>query len=524
MRKAFFILCLICLSVSPLLAQDKARSFFKSQHFPKMDSSTTWKWGNVRMHSNFDMLNPKTELHKNTRLGKVIDTLELKSAFENILTLAEENGYPFAEIYFDSIEVHQQQIDAKLILDLHDKVTIDSLKILGPVVIHSSYLSSYLGLKPGSNYSEKKIKAISTRVEELGFIKLKFPTQVFFVNNKATIVISPEARNANKFDGLIGLQPTGTSQKTSIVGQAQLNLMNAFHRGEKMNLDFKSQANSTRDLKIYLNYPYVFSTDFGIDVNLILRRQDTSFSNFGRGIGIQYLLQGNNQVRLLYKVDESNLLSTKKYEKASKLPDNIDVKRNSYGMNLILEQYDYRLNPKKGYGISATVLFGTRMISKNAGIQDSLYKNVQLRSNQIQAELDVKKFINIYKRNILLLSGKTKWIESDRLFNNELLRLGGINDLRGFDEESIYASYFWTATLEYRYSIDRNSFFRAFYDQGYFYNKITSTEDYPYGVGVGVQVQTVAGMLQLNYALGAQNNSGLNFQTGKIHFGIINYF
>ncbi len=524
MRKAFFILSLMLLSVSPLLAQDKARSFFKNQHFPEMDSSAIWKWGKVSMHSNFDLLNPKSDLKKNTNAGNNIDTVELKLLLEKILGLAEENGYPFAEIYFDSILVYQHQIDAKLILDLHDKVTIDSLKILGPTAIHSSYLSSYLGLKPGSNYNEKRIKAISTRIEELGFIKLKFPTQVFFVNNKASIVISPETRNANKFDGLIGLQPTGTSQKTSIIGQAQLNLMNAFHRGEKMNLDFKSQANSTRDLKIYLNYPYVFSTDFGIDVNLILRRQDTSFSNFGRGIGIQYLLQGNNQIRLLYKVDESNLLSTKKYEKATQLPDNIDVKRTSYGMNLVLEQYDYRLNPKKGYGVSITVLFGTRVINKNAGIQDSLYKNVQLRSNQLQLEADFKKFINLYKRNILLLSAKTKWIESDRLFNNELLRLGGINDLRGFDEESIYASYFWTATFEYRYSIDRNSFFRAFFDQGYFYNKISSTADYPYGVGVGVQVQTVAGMLQLNYALGAQNNSGLNFQTGKIHFGIINYF
>jgi|LakMenEpi03Aug12_release.lakeMendotaPanAssembly.Ray.scaffolds.fasta_scaffold03806_8 outer membrane protein assembly factor BamA len=524
MRKAFFILSLMLLSVSSLLAQDKARSFFKNQHFPKMDSTVTWIWGDVRFHSNFDLLNPKSELRKNTRIGSKIDTIELKLSLETILGLAEDNGYPFAEIYFDSIVVSHHQFDAKVMLELHQKVVLDSLKILGPTVIHSNYLSSYLGLKPGSNYNEKRIKAISTRIEELGFIKLKFPTQVFFVNNKASIVISPEARNANKFDGLIGLQPTGTSQKTSIIGQAQLNLMNVFHRGEKMNLDFKSQANSTRDLKIYLNYPYVFSTDFGVDVNLILRRQDTSFSNFGRGIGIQYLLQGNNQIRLLYKIDESNLLSTKKYEKATQLPDNIDVKRNSYGMNIMLEQFDYRLNPKNGYGISATVLFGTRVINKNAGLQDSLYKNVQLRSNQLQLELDIKKFINLYKRNILLLSAKTKWIESDRLFNNELLRLGGINDLRGFDEESIYASYYWTATLEYRYSIDRNSFFRAFFDQGYFYNKISATSDYPYGVGVGVQVQTVAGMLQLNYALGAQNNSGLNFQTGKIHFGIINYF
>lgn len=524
MRKAFFIISLMLLSVSSLLAQNNGRSFFKNQHFPKLDSSHVWFWEKVNIHPNFEELYPKSDLKKMTSPGKVVDTLTLQNSFETVLILAEESGYPFAEIYFDSIILNQNRISANLVLDLHEKVILDSLKIIGTKVINANYLSSYLGLKPGSIYNEQRIKAISTRIEELGFLKLKFPTQVFYVNNKASIVISPEAQNANKFDGLIGLQPTGNSQKTTIIGQAQLNLINAFHRGEKMNFDFKSQANNTRDLKLYLNYPYVFSTDFGIDVNLILRRQDTSFSNFGRGFGVQYLLQGNNHIRLLYKVDESNLLSTKKYEKATQLPDNIDVKRYSYGMNLLLEHYDYRFNPKKGYGISATMLFGTRTIIKIAGLQDSLYKNVQLKSNQHQIELDVKKFFNPYKRNIIYLSAKTKWIESDRLFNNELLRLGGINDLRGFDEESIFASFYWTATMEYRYSIDRNSFFRAFIDQGYFYNKITAIQDYPYGVGVGVQVQTVAGMLQLNYALGAQNNSGLNFQTGKIHFGIINYF
>jgi outer membrane protein assembly factor BamA len=122
------------------------------------------------------------------------------------------------------------------------------------------------------------------------------------------------------------------------------------------------------------------------------------------------------------------------------------------------------------------------------------------------------------------LSYKTEWIDSEKLFNNELLRIGGINDLRGFDEESIFTSYYWISTFEYRFLLDRNSFFRLFYDQAYYVNKVLNTKDYPFGIGAGVQIQTIAGMLQLNYALGAQANSGINFQTGKVHFGIINYF
>ncbi len=517
MRKAFFILSLILLSVSSLYAQDK-------KLLPAINGE--WKWGNVKPSALLDSLYPKNNFKTAFKSFSTIDSTIIVEQFEPVLNYFEQNGFPFAELGFDSIQTDSlsKTINAKIKFILHDKVLIDSLKVLGEEVIRTNFLISYLGLKPGSVYDERKLKSINNRIDELSFVRLKFPIQVYFVNSKATIVLSPEKRNANKFDGLIGVQPTNTNQKTTIIGQAQLYLVNVLHNGEKLNIDFKSQANNTRDLKLFANYPYVFSTNFGLDVNLELRRQDSSFSNFGRGVGVQYLFIGNNQIRLLYKVDESNLLSTKKYANAVQLPDIIDVKKYSYGINLQLEALDYRINPKKGYSLQITTLLGQRNINKNTGIADSLYNGLKLKSNQVLLMFSLKKFFNLYTKNVLLTSFNTKWINSERLFNNELLRLGGINDLRGFDEESIFASYFWQSTIEYRYILDRNSFLRLFYDQAYFYNSILQAEDYPYGIGAGVQIQTAAGMLQLSYALGAQNNSGINFQTGKIHFGIINYF
>lgn len=517
MRKAFFILSLILLSVSSLYSQDK-------ENLPSNNGN--WKWGKIKPSALLDSLYPKNNLFAIFKPNTLIDSSEVVNQFESILQYFEQNGYPFAMLKFISIyaDSTSKTVNAELNFTLNEKVVLDSLKILGEEVIRSNFLVSYLGLKPGSLYDERKIKSISNRIEELSFVRLKFPLQVYFVNSKAIIVLSPEKRNANKFDGLIGVQPTNTNQKTTIIGQAQLYLVNVLHRGERLNIEFKSQANSTRDLKLFATYPYVFATNFGIDVNLDLRRQDSSFSNFGRGIGIQYLFTGNNQIRFLYKVEESNLLSTKKYANALQLPDILDVKKFSYGINLQFEELDYRINPRRGYSFQSTTLFGIRSINKNSGIADSLYEGLKLKSNQIQLMIGLKKYFNLFEKNVLLASISSKWIKSDRLFNNELLRFGGINDLRGFDEESIFASYFWQTTLEYRYLLDRNSFLRVFYDQAYFYNAVLLAEDYPYGLGVGVQLQTGAGMLQLSYALGSQKNSGLNFQTGKIHFGIINYF
>ena len=517
MRKPFFILCLIVLTVSTLFAQNNVL-------LPSYGEQ--WKWGNIKVNGKLDSLYPNNTLKKVIVENSIIDSIQLQDAIENTIQFFEQTGYPFVAISFDSIQKNYSShtIQAILKLELNARVQLDSLKIIGDKNISERYLINYLGLKPNSIYDERKIKDIQNRIDELTFLRLKNPVQVYFVNNKAKVVLNTEKRNANKFDGLIGIQPTNTNQRTTIIGQAQLYLINVLKKGEKLSVDFKSQANSTRDIKLYANYPYVFNSNFGVDVNIDLRRQDTTFSTFGRGIGIQYLFTGNNQIRFIYRVDESNLLSTKKYENVTVLPNNIDVKKYSYGINFQYEKLDYRINPKRGYSVQSTTLLGTRTILKNSSIEDSLYKDYDLSTKQILFMISFKKYFNIYKKNILLAAMQSKWIASEKLFNNELLRLGGINDLRGFDEEAIFASYVLQSTLEYRYILDRNSFFRLFYDQAYFKNELTQTEDYPYGIGLGVQMQTAAGMLQLNYALGSQAGSGLNFQTGKIHFGIINYF
>lgn len=483
-----------------------------------------WRWEQLRVDEQLKSFIPKSSFGNTLKSNAVIKTDEINELIEQALTYAEDHGYPFATIAFDSIETNNYRVSAILKIELNPFITFDSLTIIDKKSIHPSFLASYLGIRPGQVYNEKKVLAIQNRTDELGFIRLKYPPKIYFNNTKAKIVLSPEKRNANKFDGLIGVQPNAGTQKTAIVGQAQMQLVNMLGRAEKVMVEFRSQANETRDLKIMLNYPFLFSTPFGITANLDIRRQDTTFSNLGRAIAIQYLMKGVNQISLVYRVNQSNLLSVKKYLNKNTLPENLDVKKNAYGISNVLEELDYRINPKRGYSINSTILIGTREIIKNAGLEDSLYNNLSLKNTQIQLILSVKKYFNIKSRHVLLIGAKTEWIESDKLFNNELLRFGGINDLRGFDEESIFSSYYWLSTVEYRFVLDRNSFFRLFYDQAYYYNQVLAAENYPRGIGAGVQLQTVAGMLQLNYALGAQENAGFNFQTGKIHFGIINYF
>jgi outer membrane translocation and assembly module TamA len=99
--------------------------------------------------------------------------------------------------------------------------------------------------------------------------------------------------------------------------------------------------------------------------------------------------------------------------------------------------------------------------------------------------------------------------------------------LRGFDEESIYATQYQVATAEYRSLLSLNSYIFGFVDAGFIklnYLNIKANNFF-IGSGLGIVYETKAGLLNLSLALGKRNDVPFSLkQAAKIHFGYINYF
>ena len=112
------------------------------------------------------------------------------------------------------------------------------------------------------------------------------------------------------------------------------------------------------------------------------------------------------------------------------------------------------------------------------------------------------------------------------VFKNELFRIGGLRTLRGFAEESIYASSYVIPTLECRFLFGQNSNILLFAEGAWYENNSTSVylKDMPYSVGAGINFDTKAGIFSLNYALGSQKGNGIDIRSGKIHFGLTALF
>ncbi|MEN8957125.1 MAG: BamA/TamA family outer membrane protein [Flavobacteriales bacterium] len=144
----------------------------------------------------------------------------------------------------------------------------------------------------------------------------------------------------------------------------------------------------------------------------------------------------------------------------------------------------------------------------------------------MKTDVSISYFIPIWKKATVLTRIQSGNIFGDNLFVNELYQIGGLKTLRGFNQQSIFASNYAIGTAEFRYLFERNSAIFAYFDYGFYENKSINdfATDTPFGFGVGTNFQTKAGIFSLTYGLGQQKGNPLLIRNGKVHFGFVSLF
>ncbi len=447
---------------------------------------------------------------------------------ENLLRWCEDHGYPFAQVRLDSVDfTTPETVKAKLFLQKNRFTKIDSIVVKGNLKIAPAFLYTYIGIAPGDAYNESKIKAISARLRELPYLRETKPFTILFTEKQTKITLYLEKKKAGQFDGIVGVLPDSRTGKIIFTGDVRLRLQNSFGRGELIDLNWRRLQEQTQDLKARATYPCLFRTPFGIDYNIKLYRRDTTFLDIQQIFGVQYLFSGNTSLKAYINRRNSNLLSTRGLENTTVLPQFADIATTSYGLGFRHEKLNYRLNPRRGYALQISADAGNRTIRKNAKLNPVVYENIILQSVQYHGELELEKFWPLGKRSTIKTGLQTaSIINNTTIFRNELFRIGGFRSVRGFDEESIFASSFAIGTLEYRFLLEENSNFFIFADGCWYENNSQNTfiTDTPYGFGTGVSFETKAGILSLQYALGSQFGNPILLRDGKIHLGLVNIF
>lgn len=445
-----------------------------------------------------------------------------------IVRYYENRGHPFAQVELDSLMLQDNKLSARLKLEKNQAFTIDSIIVKGNARIKPKYLQNYLGIRPKSLYNESRIKPISTRVKEIAFVNEVKQPEVLFNDGKADIYIYLDKKRASQFDGILGVLPSNDNPgKVIVTGELSIKLLSAFKRGELISLRWQSLQPRTQNLNIQLAYPFLFNTAFGVDGSFELYKRDSLYLNLRGNIGVQYHLVGNDHIKVFADIRSTNVLAPSTLTSVSTLnPDNVDSRTQLYGFGYKMQRLDYRINPRKGFDIYAEASAGNKKIIPDATVEISRYDGLKLNSFQLNAVLQASYFIPIPNRSTFHIRFNGGYMFNQNLFESEAFRIGGLKTLRGFDEESIYATMFGIGTVEYRFLINQNSYVFAFFDGAYYENRATNKRitDRPFGFGLGISFFTKIGIFSLNYALGKQFDNPIDFRAGKIHFGIVSYF
>ena len=475
-------------------------------------------------------------------LNESITYFQLKEIQEKLAVDAENNGYPFAAIRLGSIKIDGERIKGQLFVNKGKLIRLTNLKTEGEGALNINYLENYLGLKKGAIYQKDKIIATSQKLQELPFIKETRSPVVRFKGAEATVNLFLAPKKANRFDFLIGVLPNNQeSGKVLITADIDAEFQNQFGKGERIHFEFEQLRPETQRIVLATNYPYLLNTPLGIDFEFGLYKRDSTYRDLVWNIGLQYLFEGGNYFKAFSKNTASALLTIDERAiiRNRQLPQNLDIRNNAFGLGYQLEKLDYRFNPRRGWLLQLEGSAGFKTIQKNNKITDlldkndrefdfeSLYDALDLNTFQYQLIGRIDKFFPIRKRATLKTSIQGAAIISETpIFRNEQFRLGGNQLLRGFDEESIFATNYVLGTLEYRYLIGQNSYFFVFGDIAYLENK-TNENDFSnrlIGVGAGMTFETKAGIFGISYALGKLEETAFEFRAAKVHFGFISLF
>ena len=111
-------------------------------------------------------------------INKPVNFMQLQLIKERILNYYDNNGYPFASIFLDSIRFNENKLAATLKVRKGPLYHIDSISVKGKVKISNPFLQRYLGLPNGIVYNKEKLESVGKRILELPYLQEVQPAEL----------------------------------------------------------------------------------------------------------------------------------------------------------------------------------------------------------------------------------------------------------------------------------------------------------------------------------------------------------
>jgi len=429
---------------------------------------------------------------------------EIENFMKTTLTTLEKKGHSLAKIKLTNFRNKNQELFADLKTDIEIERRLDDIVINGYEKFPKNYTRHLKRIYKKQIFNQETLKKLSRNFEVIPFAKQTKNPEILFSRDSTKVYLYLEKAKPNTFDGFIGF--TNNERKVIFNGYLDLKLQNILNSGEKFNLYWKSDGENQKTFDVNTEIPFIFNSSLGIKAQLNIFKQDSIFQNAKNAIDLGYYFNYNTKLYVGYQSIES-----------SDIQNTNNATISDFNNSFITTHLDYKdFDPTTFLFPEKTILYFKLGLGKretNFRSEKQFFGNLHLSHNFY---LNKKNSINIRSQNF--------YLKSDKYILNELFRFGGINSIRGFNENSLQANIFTSILSEYRYNFNNSLYLHTITDYGYYQDKTTNTSNQLIGLGFGFGINTKTGLFNLVYANGSTKQQAIKLSNSIVHISFKTQF
>ncbi|MCU0350188.1 MAG: hypothetical protein MUF43_05070 [Flavobacterium sp.] len=436
-------------------------------------------------------------LLEETKDSIVIATNQTENWMQLKLKLLEIKGFSLAKLQLTNVTQKENELFAELSLITNKKRIADDLVILGYDKFPKNIKHQLKQNLKNRTFNQDLVTEVYSTLTDFPFVnQTKYP-EILFTNDETKIYTYLEKAKPNRFDGFIGFANDENS-KLTFNGYLDLALQNVFNSGEKLALYWKNDGNQQSTFNLGGEVPYLFKSPIGIQANLRIFRQDSTFQNTQSELNLGYYFSYNKKLFIgtksitsadIQNINNSNLN---------------DFKSRFYtiGFDYLKRNLTDFFFPEKT-NLRVKLGYGNRTVASD-------------KNPQLFGQLEVSHNLYLNSKNSINLKSQSFYLQSDSYLVNELHRFGGINSIRGFRENSLQANLYSGILLEYRYLLAPTIYIHSITDYGFFQDKTSNLTENLLGLGFGFGLFTNNGIFNLVYANGSTSEQGIKLSNSIV--------
>ncbi len=456
---------------------------------------------------NTGYIKPDGELQQTFSWPEELYTKNIDSLRSTINSYFADQGYLFNRVKSDYDGMKNGAPLIHLSVEKNDRRTIDALVFKEyekvPWRFRRNLELQYLG-KP---YQTNTLRRLQNELRNHPFVALIKGPETLFTKDSTQVFLTLQKKKSNTFDGIVGFG-NDKNEKFTFNGSLNLQFRNVFNSFESIDIYWQRSPDRGQNFDLKTDVPYLFRSNVGGQLDVRIFRQDSTYANV-KVIPSLYLLRGLKQKTGVRGIFETSAVLDSLYTQAR------DFSRAGVGI-----WYEYKVPSEVPLFINSTKITasGDWLLTSYAAddAKTSHQGNFSAHGEHI-ISLGTPHFLQLKAEGALLTSAQNAG-------RNELLRFGGWNSLRGFNEQSLFADTYLYGGAEYRYLANQDAFFDLFIQSGYLQNAALNLSTGLYSFGLGFNLKIPIGILNLQISNGNEFGNTLRFADTKIHWGVVSRF